>query len=529
MIKILFLSADPTDTARLRLQREFRDIEQKLQQSRYQENFELKPALSTRPGDLIQAIVSFDPHIVHFCGHGTTTGKLCLEDESGETLPVDSEALAALFKLVADQVECVVLNFCCSEIQAQAIVQHIPFVIGMRQAITDQEAIAFAIGFYTGIGANRSIEYAFEAGCVQIQLQGIAQLTTPVILRKEDQNPPSVYIERAGIEQQCYEEVMQPGSLIRIKAPDKMGKTSLMNRIVTYAIGHNYQTVTLSFDGLVNQTVTSDLERFLKSFCIAVGDNLNLPNKLNEYWDNERSSIHNKSSTAISKSTRYFEKYLLASTARPLVLALNNVDLVFEQRELGSDFCSMLRGWNEKAKQGDSSSKIWRKLRLIIAHSTEYYASLDINTSPLGNLPLVVDLPEFTLEQVQVLVQRRGRNLTTHEIEQLMDMIGGHPFLLVLACNHIALYQITLETLLEVAPTLEGPFSNHLRELLNTLSQNYELKIAFIRVINSNEPVNVNPNIARLLQRLGIIKFQGNLAEPRCQLYRQYFGDFLQS
>ena len=294
-MKILFLSADPTDTARLRLQQELREIKQRLQQSKHRENFQLEYALSTRPWDLIQAIVSFEPDIVHFCGHGTITGELCLEDELGQTQPVNSEALAALFKLVADQVKCVVLNFCCSEIQAQAIVKHIPFVIGMRQAIADQDAISFAIGFYTKLGVNSSIEDAFEAGCAAIQLQGNAQLT-PVILKKEDQNPPSVYIERAMLEKRCYEEVMQPGSLIRIKAPDKMGKTSLMNRIVTYAIGHNYQTVTLSFDWLVNQKVTSDLERFLQSFCIAVGDKLNLPNKLNEYWSNQLSPISNSTS-----------------------------------------------------------------------------------------------------------------------------------------------------------------------------------------------------------------------------------------
>jgi hypothetical protein len=41
-----------------------------------------------------------------------------------------------------------VLNACYSEIQANAIVQHIDYVIGMSQAIGDTAAIKFAMGFY---------------------------------------------------------------------------------------------------------------------------------------------------------------------------------------------------------------------------------------------------------------------------------------------------------------------------------------------------------------------------------------------
>ena len=39
------------------------------------------------------------------------------------------------------------------------------------------------------------------------------------------------YIERPPTELICFEEILQPGALIRIKAPRQMGKTSLMARI----------------------------------------------------------------------------------------------------------------------------------------------------------------------------------------------------------------------------------------------------------------------------------------------------------
>lgn len=40
------------------------------------------------------------------------------------------------------------------------------------------------------------------------------------------------YIERPPIEAQVYREVLKPGSLIRIRAPQHMGKTSLLRRIL---------------------------------------------------------------------------------------------------------------------------------------------------------------------------------------------------------------------------------------------------------------------------------------------------------
>jgi hypothetical protein len=111
-IKILFLAADPSDSARLRLLQELRDIREKLRLSRERDSFLLESRESVRPKDISQAIFDVEPHIVHFAGHGTSTGELCFEDILGKTQPVQPDALASLFELVAEQVSCVVLNAC---------------------------------------------------------------------------------------------------------------------------------------------------------------------------------------------------------------------------------------------------------------------------------------------------------------------------------------------------------------------------------------------------------------------------------
>lgn len=185
MTTILFVAADPTDAARLRLGEESREIQEKLQLAKMRDLFEFDQRWSVRPEDLSQALLDVKPQIVHFSGHGTSAGALCLEDQSGRTHPVEPDALEVLFELVADQVQCVVLNACYSEIQANAIGKHIPCVIGMNQAIGDKAAIAFAVGFYQALGGGRSIEDAYKFGCVQIRLQSIPEHLTPVLITKK--------------------------------------------------------------------------------------------------------------------------------------------------------------------------------------------------------------------------------------------------------------------------------------------------------------------------------------------------------
>jgi len=185
-VSILFLAADPTNESRLRLGEEFREIQEKLKLAKFRDRFTLElPQLSVRPSDISQALLDTQPQIVHFSGHGTPTGELCFEDLAGKAHSIEPDALAALFEQFSCQVNCVVLNACYAEIQAKAIAKHIKYVIGMNQAIGDKAAIAFAIGFYQALGGGRSIEDAYRFGCIQIQLHGIPEHLTPVLIKKD--------------------------------------------------------------------------------------------------------------------------------------------------------------------------------------------------------------------------------------------------------------------------------------------------------------------------------------------------------
>jgi len=181
---ILFFAANPKDSGRLRLDKELRDIAEGLQRARQRDQFNLEQRWAVRPRDIQRAMLDVGPQIIHFSGHGSGEEGLVFEDEIGNANLINGEALVRLFELFADQVNCVVLNGCYSEVQAKAIAQHILYVIGMNKAIGDRAATEFAVGFYDALGAGRSIEFAYKLGCAAIHMAGISEYLTPMLLKK---------------------------------------------------------------------------------------------------------------------------------------------------------------------------------------------------------------------------------------------------------------------------------------------------------------------------------------------------------
>ena len=181
---ILVLAASPTDMPGLRLDKEIREIDEGLRLAKKRDNFKLEQRLAARTEDLRRALLQYEPQIVHFCGHGETDG-IFLENDAGTKQLVPKAALTNLFKLFSKRgVQCVVLNACYSDEQAEEISEHINFVVGMSRAVGDKAAIQFAVGFYDALGAGWTYEDAYELGCNAIALEGIPEELTPVLKKK---------------------------------------------------------------------------------------------------------------------------------------------------------------------------------------------------------------------------------------------------------------------------------------------------------------------------------------------------------
>jgi hypothetical protein len=177
-MKILFLSANPPGSARLDLDKEVSKIEDGLQRSKLNGRFQLVSKWAIDSNALRRALLEENPEIVHFSGHGEGQAGLVLLGQDGQAKPATGEALSGLFRQFPN-IKCVLLNACYAEVQAKAIVQHIDYVVGMKQAVRDDVAIAFATGFYDGLGYGKSIDVAFELGrnAVQFELASFSVTT----------------------------------------------------------------------------------------------------------------------------------------------------------------------------------------------------------------------------------------------------------------------------------------------------------------------------------------------------------------
>lgn len=329
----------------------------------------------------------------------------------------------------------------------------------------------------------------------------------------------NIYVERPPIEEKCLKAILQPGALIRIKAPQKMGKTLLLEKMLDYAREQGYQTAKLDLN-LADKSVLTDLKSFLQCLCSYVANILEKEPNLNDYWQDG-------SGLNISCTT-YFQRYLLAKIDNPLVLAIDNFERLFTCENIFSDFCLLLRSWYETAKQRDRMGKIWQKLRLVVVNSTEVYPNLDINRSPF-NVGLAIDLPDFNQSQVEEMAikYQLDSQLGEQEISKLMALVGGHPYLVEEVISNLKSQEIALESLLNLAPTSQGIFYSHLGHLLETLQADSQLEVAYKEVVTANEPVQLNPKITFKLHSLGLVKILGNDCVSSCDLYRQYFSVFL--
>lgn len=361
--------------------------------------------------------------------------------------------------------------------------------------------------------SKRNFQAALERGRAKFKIE-VNQTPLPAKVQQPQGQFLDPYVERPPIESLCYEEIQQPGALIRIKAPKLMGKTKLLNKILLQAQDQNYQTVSLSFE-LAERTAIAELDKFLRWFCIYVGSQLGLSNQLDNYWDDVFGSK--------VSCKAYFERYLLENLDRPLVLGLDELDRVFQYPEIAEEFLSLLRAWHEEAKR----NSIFKKLRLILVHSREVNLPLNKNQSPF-NVGLPVELPEFNKAQVCELTYEHGLNWEEAKVEQLMELVGGHPYLLEVALTNIDHNYLTFDQFLQTA-TESGLYRDYLWQCWLNLRHNPKL-MEVMRKLLDNESLRLEEFDSELifeLYHLGLLSLEGSNVKIRCKLYSQYFQERL--
>jgi len=323
--------------------------------------------------------------------------------------------------------------------------------------------------------------------------------------------PESAFYVERNADAIALSTIVQQGVTIPIKGPRQVGKSSLLMRIIQEARKAGKRVAYLDFQ-LLSTAVLNDEERFFRHFCCWISDELELEDKVEEYF---RLNL-----TTIQRCDRYLQRHILKGLGSPLMLAMDEVDRVFDTN-FRNDFFGMLRSWHNSRAIYPSLDK----LDLVLVTSTEPYQLIDdLNQSPF-NVGQIIELEDFTPEQVAELNRRHNLPFDANSLQQLFRLLGGHPYLVRKALYLVASGQITPTELFTNATAASGPFGDHLRRLLSLLYDKQELIQGLQLVISQN--ICPDRQIFWRLRGSGLVRASGQSALPRCQLYAEYFRENL--
>jgi hypothetical protein len=327
----------------------------------------------------------------------------------------------------------------------------------------------------------------------------------------------SPFYLQPSLADRCYEEVLRPGQLIRIRAPQMFGKTSLLYRILDTAQKEGYRTISLNLRYDLDAGAMESLATFLMWLCQEILTYLELP-------------IENLPTTKAA-CNNYFQKQILPSMDVPLVIALDEVEVLFEYPTIAREFFAMLRGWHEKAKSPGIGA-VWEKLRLVIVHSTDDYIQLSMAQSPFKNIGYVAWPQPLQLDQVKTLAHCYGLPESMNEvIESLMLLVGGQPYLIQHGLYSLWCGDTTGQDLLSDAATLSGIYRGHFQDLSvklkSTIGYPVDLVVALNKVLQEKDEAKLSLEEVFTLEGLGILQTRNNNVKISCKLYQQFFQAWL--
>lgn len=298
------------------------------------------------------------------------------------------------------------------------------------------------------------------------------------------------------------------GVTITIKGPRQMGKSSLLNRLLVEATAKEMRAAFIDFQ-LIENAAMESAEIFYRQFCSLLSWEFEIEDRTEEMWKIPLGHVQ--------KTTNYLQRHLLKEIKDvQVLLAMDEVERMFGS-PFRSDFFSMLRSWhNNRARGGD-----WSRLNIALVTSTEPYQFIaDLNQSPF-NVGQVVELGDFTLEQMFELNRRHHNPLTNPQARELFDLLGGHPYLTRRALYLVASQRDTFSELMENACEDNGPFGDHLRNYLFRMGNQDKLKAGLAQVLKSQRCPD--EHVFFQLRGAGLVRRVGNDVIPRNPLYADYF------
>ena len=319
------------------------------------------------------------------------------------------------------------------------------------------------------------------------------------------------YVRRGG-DRQAADLATQPGETILIKGPRQVGKTSLAARVLAHAQSHGQATCYIDFQSLEDSRFAS-AATLLRYLAARLAREFRSPIKPADVWDDLLGDA--------DSLTEFLEQGMLETAAAPVVLCLDEVDSLFKYPYRDS-FFGMLRSWHNRR----ATHSVWNRFNLILVHSTEPALFIrDVNQSPF-NIGHPFRLGDFDRDEILWLNQRHGGLLPAAEVDLLIRLVGGHPYLVRQSLYVLATTRMGMSRLEQIAPGDQGPFGDHLRRILWVLRDNPPLRKTLRQAVISGA-CDDEDNFQRL-RAAGLIEGESRqAARPRCELYSVYLRSHL--
>lgn len=168
-LTVLLVSASPDGPVRIRVDKEFRKIIEKVRGSKYRDRFRFVQLQAARFEDLQTALHEHNPQVLHISSHGHDDGSLQFEAGDENSGRVSKKRMLRLLKALRDNLRIVIVNACHSRVLASEIPQHVDLAIGMNNEVPDSAAIAFSSSFYESLSFGRTVETAYEAALSNVE------------------------------------------------------------------------------------------------------------------------------------------------------------------------------------------------------------------------------------------------------------------------------------------------------------------------------------------------------------------------
>ncbi|WP_441228159.1 CHAT domain-containing protein [Tardiphaga sp. 20_F10_N6_6] len=171
-VKILLVSANSLSNP-LDIEAEVRDLLRQLGRTLHRDKVEINHCQAATPDEVVFALRTFMPDIVHFSGHGDEQGVELRAEGSGGT-HVAGIAIARAFQ---DRgVRLAVFNVCHSNHYAAAIALYVEAVVATSDEVDDDAAKYFAVAFYRTIASGFTAGQAFRDGTSAVEMNGFSNV-----------------------------------------------------------------------------------------------------------------------------------------------------------------------------------------------------------------------------------------------------------------------------------------------------------------------------------------------------------------